>query len=72
MTNGGKMDRKTGLIIYSLGHLLVDGACCLVVLSSVMAGKDNGEVPLLAVVLYNTLAFALQPLFGLFADKKGQ
>lgn len=65
------MNRKVGLTVYSLGHLLVDGACCLIMLVSAGTGKKSIEILTPAIILYNTVAFALQPFFGLFADKKG-
>ncbi|NLO41376.1 MAG: MFS transporter [Ruminiclostridium sp.] len=65
------MNKKWGLILYSLGHLLVDGACCLVVLSSTSGSDENTLNLALAIILYNTIAFGLQPFFGLLADKIG-
>lgn len=65
------MNKKLGLFIYCLGHLLVDGACCLVMLGSIGAEKENAQSLALAIILYNTVAFALQPFFGLLADKIG-
>ncbi len=66
------MNKKVGLFIYSLGHLLVDGACCLIMLVSVLAGKSDLENVSLAIVLYNTVAFAIQPFFGFLTDKIGR
>lgn len=65
------MSKKLGLLIYSLGHLLVDGCCCLVMLGADGYGKENAQTLAMAIILYNTAAFALQPFFGLLADKIG-
>lgn len=61
----------TNLIIYSIGHLFVDAVCCGLILYSVH------NIELIAVfstgiILYDTLAFGLQPIFGLMIDKMGK
>ncbi|MBP7177031.1 MAG: hypothetical protein KBA53_12560 [Thermoclostridium sp.] len=65
------MNKKWGLFLYSLGHMLVDGACCLVVLSSTSRSNENTQNLALAIIVYNTIAFGLQPFFGLLADRVG-
>lgn len=66
------MRNRLGLLIYSLGHLLVDGCCCLVMLTAAGYGNEDAQTLAMAIILYNTIAFALQPFFGLLADKIGK
>lgn len=53
------MNKKLGLFIYCIVHLLVDAACCLMMLSQTVAGNENTQNLATAIVIYNTLAFAL-------------
>jgi len=49
----------------TLGHFCVDAACAAVVIS----GTSNIDESLVFFVLYNFLAFCLQPLAGIILDK---
>lgn len=52
-------------------HALIDCACGAVVYAEVAAARMPLEVLVLYVMLYNLLAFALQPCLGWFSDLRG-
>ncbi len=53
--------------VYSFSHAIVDFSCAAVIYS--FACNINVYLLLKLVILYNSLAFGLQSVFGLFADK---
>ena len=55
--------------MYSTAHALVDAACAATVLAAVAFGQDESQSLFHIVILYNTLAFSTQPLFGLVVDR---
>lgn len=57
-----------GLGWYGLAHALVDASCAALVYSAAASGRLTAGSALLAVVIYNLLAFAAQPLFGWFVN----
>src|SRR5512147_1671192 len=65
------MDKRTqlGIVsIYAASHALVDAASAATLFAVAASGRyEPGDV-FLFVVLYNVLAFATQPVFGLLAD----
>ncbi len=55
------------LIIYSAGHFLIDFACAVMILGTVVRHTNDLDT-LLCVLLYNFCAFALQAPIGRLAD----
>ncbi len=56
------------LATYSIGHMIVDGACALSILSLYWLAPLNWEAIYRLIILYNVIAFGLQPLFGHLLD----
>ena len=56
------------LLLNSIAHFLVDGLC----VTTLFAAGAEGDRLLLAVLLYNTLAFSTQCVVGLAMDKLGR
>ena len=56
------------LLTCCLGHFAVDGACVLSVLSLYRFSGMDWEKVYRLIILYNIIAFGLQPLFGWFSD----
>jgi len=59
----------TDITIYSIFHAFVDFCCAAIVYSYV--GKFDVEELLKIVLLYNGIAFGIQPLIGYISDKTG-
>ena len=59
----------TDITIYSIFHALVDFCCAAIVYSYV--GKIDVEELLKIVLLYNGIAFGIQPIIGFISDKTG-
>jgi len=59
----------TDITIYSIFHALVDFCCAAIVYSYV--GKIEVEELIKIVVVYNGIAFGIQPIIGYFSDKTG-
>lgn len=57
------------LTVYGAAHAIVDAACAALVLSHMAAGRSTGSDFAFLLVLYNALAFGLQPLIGFIADQ---
>ena len=51
---------------YGAAHALVDASCAALVFSAASAGRMAPSTALVAVLAYNLLAFASQPLLGWF------
>lgn len=62
-------EKVVNISVYGIFHAFVDFCCAAIVLSYI--GKINVEELLKTVILYNCLAFGLQPIIGFFADKTG-
>ena len=62
-------EKAINITIYGIFHLFVDLCCAAVVYSYI--GKIDIEELIALVLLYNGIAFGLQPVIGLFADKTG-
>ena len=63
-------ENTVNIAIYGIFHLFVDLCCAAIVYSYV--GKIDLEQLITLVLLYNGVAFGLQPVIGLFADKTGR
>jgi FSR family fosmidomycin resistance protein-like MFS transporter len=62
---------KRMLLTYGWGHALIDAVSAALVLYIVASGISLADAALF-VVLYNVLAFGLQPIFGAYADLKNK
>jgi FSR family fosmidomycin resistance protein-like MFS transporter len=58
----------TIISVYGASHALVDAACAAILFAIVGIGRYDPQDLLLFVILYDVLAFATQPVFGLLAD----
>jgi len=59
----------TNVVIYSISHGLIDACCAAIIAANIALGSKNlGELSF-CIVLYNTIAFALQAPVGLIVDK---
>lgn len=67
MDNNQQTKRKIGLGLYSVMHLLVDWICIGGVLA--LAGNALPEEGFLYILLYNIIAFGIQPFIGMVADE---
>ena len=54
--------------IYGVGHFLVDASCAALVFSASAAGRLPLSIAMVAVLTYNLLAFASQPILGWFVN----
>ena len=54
--------------VYSISHALVDASCAVLVFSASAAGRIPVSLAMVAVLVYNLLAFASQPLLGWFVN----
>lgn len=59
---------KVGIYILSILHLLVDGLCAYTVFNKLYL-YDSFIITTIVFILYNILAFSLQPFVGLLIDK---
>jgi FSR family fosmidomycin resistance protein-like MFS transporter len=55
--------------VYGMAHALVDGACAATIFAMGASGQIESQDLFLLIVLYSTVAFSTQPLFGLLVDK---
>lgn len=65
------MERKSAwgvLGTYAVTHAVVDAACAVLLWTAYEDGRLSASAAWSAFILYNLLAFALQPLIGLAAD----
>lgn len=58
----------SNITVYSITHALVDSACAAVVFNCAFNGVEK-EYLIFLVILYNFLAFGLQPILGFMTDK---
>jgi FSR family fosmidomycin resistance protein-like MFS transporter len=57
------------LTLYGLAHAAVDAACAALLMGAVQAGRLAPGDALAIFLVYNVVAFALQPLAGLLVDR---
>ena len=53
---------------YGVAHALVDASCAALVFSAVATGRLPSSVAVVAILAYNLLAFASQPILGWFVN----
>jgi FSR family fosmidomycin resistance protein-like MFS transporter len=58
--------------LYGLAHLVVDAICAAVVFRIAAVESVGSEAFVAALVLYHSLAFGLQPIFGFAVDGTGR
>lgn len=63
--------RTSALLVYTLSHAAVDLACGYILYSMYRAGAMPVGRTVLLFLLYNTLAFGLQIVFGAVCDRFG-
>ena len=56
------------LSVYSVSHALVDATCAATLFAIVALGHTEARELVFLIVLYNVMAFATQPLWGLWVD----
>lgn len=57
------------LSVYSIAHALIDASCAAIIAADIASGKADLRQISFYVVLYNTIAFALQAPLGFIADR---
>ncbi len=65
------MSRKnlwSNIAAYSVAHALVDGACAAMLFALIASGPNNLQNLVPFVLIYDVIAFSLQPIFGLLVD----
>lgn len=59
------------LTVYGAAHAAVDAGCAALLLGASTAGRIPASLALAVFLVYNVVAFALQPVFGLTMDRWG-
>jgi len=59
---------KAKLVMAMIGHLAVDGVC----VASLYLATSDLALAALSVIIYDVIAFALQPVLGVFRDLSGK
>jgi FSR family fosmidomycin resistance protein-like MFS transporter len=59
----------SNLVLYGFTHALIDATCAALIFSLLKYYPITSEIFIGFVILYNVLAFGLQPLIGLVSDK---
>ena len=57
------------LATYGLGHAAVDATCAALLFAAATSGRIPARQAVFAFLLYNVVAFALQPAFGMLVDR---
>jgi MFS transporter, FSR family, fosmidomycin resistance protein len=63
-----QMASLRNLVVYSVSHALVDATCAAALFAIVALGQTETRDLFYLIVLYNVMAFATQPLWGLGVD----
>ncbi len=71
ISNQGKLLREThfSLLAYSFSHFTVDFSCFYLLYALFLPGMSQAEIGV-GFLLYNILAFGLQPFLGYFCDSR--
>jgi FSR family fosmidomycin resistance protein-like MFS transporter len=64
------MTRKTSLIIYTFAHFCTDFVCFYFLFAGFVTSAQNLETATIGFLLYNVIAFGLQPIIGYISDEK--
>ena len=64
------MSPKISLSVYTFSHFCVDFACFYILFSGIASGAPSSEIVAIAFLLYNAIAFGLQPILGYVCDEK--
>ncbi|MEI6579654.1 MAG: hypothetical protein WCN92_09360 [Eubacteriales bacterium] len=62
--------KSKSLIAYTFSHFCIDFACFFVLFSNFKAKTGNIEIVAIGFIIYNIIAFGLQPLIGYLCDEK--
>ena len=65
------MSRKnllSNIAAYSAAHALVDGACAATLFAIIASGRNDLQNLVQFVLIYDVIAFSMQPIFGLLVD----
>jgi hypothetical protein len=60
--------RLANLLAYSITHALIDASCAAIIAANIVSGKTDLIQISFYIMLYNTIAFALQVTIGLIVD----
>lgn len=69
MTGRSRVAAWSAMAVYALAHAAVDACCAVLLWSAYHDGRLTAGTAWSAFLLYNLLAFAMQPLVGLAADR---
>lgn len=69
MTTMRALMKSAYLGVYGFTHLIVDAVCIGIVLMNFNGDTTNSEMPLMLLIVYNLVAFGMQPFFGYLADR---
>lgn len=58
----------SNITVYSVSHALVDAACAATIFAIVVASQDTPQNLVQLIIIYDILAFSMQPIFGLWVD----
>ncbi|MBN2005105.1 MAG: hypothetical protein JXA21_17230 [Anaerolineae bacterium] len=58
----------SNITVYGVSHALVDAACAATLFAITALGRIEPQNAALLIILYDVLAFSLQPIFGLWVD----
>jgi len=58
----------SNISVYSAAHALVDATCAAILFAIVTLGREEPQYLFQLIIIYNVIAFATQPLFGLAVD----
>ncbi|MDO4568370.1 MAG: hypothetical protein Q4B99_05350 [Clostridia bacterium] len=63
------MQNKGSLTIYTIAHFFVDAVCFFMLFGAVRNSIGDSQVFIYGLLVYNAVAFGMQPLIGMLCDK---